>query len=79
MWLKIPYKFLDVHCEDSYLPARCLPSWERCSRVPYTFQALFYSVISKMWKTNLTDCFKIGRMTKRILMAREFSENIVLK
>ena len=38
--LKIPFHFLVHHCKCSFLPARCLPSWEQRSRVPYTFQAL---------------------------------------
>ena len=37
---KIPFMFLFLHWKGSFLPARCLPSWERRSRVPYTFQAL---------------------------------------
>jgi hypothetical protein len=38
--LKIPFNFLVHHCKCSFLPARCLPSWEQRSRVPYTCQAL---------------------------------------
>jgi hypothetical protein len=32
--------FLVLLGKASFLPAKCLPSWERRSHVPYTFQAL---------------------------------------
>ena len=39
--------FLVPHGKISFLPAKCLPSWECRSRVPYTFQALL--VAQNLW------------------------------
>ena len=30
----------DPYGKGTFLPAKCVPSWEQRSRVPYTFQAL---------------------------------------
>ena len=38
--LNIHSIFIFPHEKAPFHPAKVLPSWEHCSRVPYTFQAL---------------------------------------